>query len=242
LPAAKLRLIPVIDLKGGIVVHAREGRRSEYAPIQSNLCKGADPQTVMAALVQLHPFRIFYFADLDAIQREGSNRTILAGLHARFPDIDIWADTGIADETALDEWRRAGLGTSVIGSESLVDVNLIAGARNEPAVLSLDFLGDTFKGPPELLRDPALWPADVLAMNLQRVGSDAGPDLALISMLAAKQPASRVYAAGGVRSIEDLRRAGAAGAAGALLATALHDGRIGRAELRSFGETVPSKK
>jgi phosphoribosylformimino-5-aminoimidazole carboxamide ribotide isomerase len=235
---AKLRLIPVIDLKEGMVVHAREGRRAEYAPIRSSLCKGADPQTIMAALLTLHPFRTIYFADLDAIQGVGSNRKILGRLHEQFPAVEIWADTGIADEAALGHWINAGLGTSVIGSESLADVRFMDSVH-ERCVLSLDFRGTTFSGPAELLQKSGRWPTDVLAMNLQRVGSDAGPDLELIAALAARRPACRIYAAGGVRNVEDLRQVSAAGAAGALLATALHDGRIGPAELRDFEIAIP---
>ena len=32
-----MRIVPVLDLKGGIVVHARRGRRAEYAPLRSPL-------------------------------------------------------------------------------------------------------------------------------------------------------------------------------------------------------------
>ena len=234
-----MHLIPVIDLLHGQVVHAREGRRAEYAPIQSNLCKGADPETIMAALLRLHPFRTFYFADLDAIQRQGSNGQILKRLHDRFPAVELWVDAGIADETALNEWIAGGLGRAVIGSESLADAEIMAIARARcgvlSPVLSLDFVGEIFKGSAALLRDPLhYWPTSVLAMNLKRVGSSAGPDLALIGMLAAKAPGCQVYAAGGIRSIEDLHQVKAAGATGALLATALHDGRIGPAHLAQF--------
>jgi phosphoribosylformimino-5-aminoimidazole carboxamide ribotide isomerase len=240
---ANFHLIPVIDLLHGQVVHAREGRRSEYAPIRSNLCKGADPQTIMAALLRLHPFRTFYFADLDAIQRQGSNHEILNGIHDRFPAIELWVDAGIADEKALNQWVAAGPGRAVIGSESLADARFMAGARACSPVLSLDFFGETFKGPAALLRDAVrYWPESVLAMNLKRVGSDAGPDLALIGMLAAKAPGCRIYAAGGARSIEDLHQVRTAGAAGALLATSLHDGRIGPAELRRFETAMQSEK
>ncbi|HKB81619.1 MAG TPA: HisA/HisF-related TIM barrel protein [Burkholderiales bacterium] len=232
-------LIPVIDLKDGMVVHAREGRRAEYAPIRSNLCKGADPETIMAALLRLHPFRTFYFADLDAIQCQGSNCEVLKRLHDRYPAIERWADTGIRDEAALVCWLDAGLGRPVIGSESLDDAGFMAVVREHckdpSAVLSLDYQGDEFKGPPLLLSRPEhYWPQRVLAMNLHRVGSDKGPDLALIVALAARVPGCQVYAAGGIRSLEDLRQVKAAGAAGALLATALHDGRIGPAHLAQF--------
>jgi len=109
-------------------------------------------------------------------------------------------------------------------------------------VLSLDFIAEDFKGPESLLADPArYWPERVLAMNLRRVGSDVGPDLALITALAAKSPACEVYAAGGVRSVEDLQRVAATGAAGALIATALHDGRLGPAELSQFMRPIQER-
>jgi phosphoribosylformimino-5-aminoimidazole carboxamide ribotide isomerase len=236
---ANLQLIPVIDLKDGMVVHAREGRRAEYAPIQSNLCKGADPETIMAALLRLYPFQAFYLADLDAIQRQGSNFATIKRLRERFPAIELWADAGIADERALSHWLDAKLGRPVIGSESLLDADFVSAIRerckNPSPVLSLDYQGDDFRGPPALLTHPErYWPERVLAMNLHRVGSDKGPDLALIIELAKRVPGCQVYAAGGVRSVEDLWQVKAAGAAGALLATALHDGRIGSAQLAQF--------
>jgi phosphoribosylformimino-5-aminoimidazole carboxamide ribotide isomerase len=68
-------------------------------------------------------------------------------------------------------------------------------------------------------------------MNLARVGSALGPDLELIAALRRLAPRSRWYAAGGVRNGLDLRRCREAGAAGVLVASALHDGRISRADL-----------
>jgi len=242
-----MHLIPVIDLLHGRVVHAREGRRAEYAPIRSSLCKGADPETVMAALLRLHPFGTFYFADLDAIQRQGSNYEVLAKLHDRFPAVELWVDSGISDEPALANWFAANLGRPVIGSESLLDagfVSIIRESRKDLApVLSLDYQGDDFKGPPALLSHPEhYWPQRVLAMNLHRVGSDKGPDLGLIVGMAHRVPGCQVYAAGGVRSVEDLEEIAAAGAAGALLASALHDGRIDRAGLVRFEAAFASRK
>jgi phosphoribosylformimino-5-aminoimidazole carboxamide ribotide isomerase len=227
-------LVPVIDLLQGQVVHAREGRRAQYAQVQSRLCKGAGPDEIVDALLRLHPFRTLYVADLDAIQQQGSNQAVLARLHARWPDIDFWVDAGIAETSALEHWIAASLGRAVIGSESLVDAEFLAAARErDPAtVLSLDFLGGEFRGPPALLADPErYWPQHVLAMNLQRVGSRLGPDFALVVKLARRVTGCRVDAAGGVRSMEDLAQLAQAGARGALIASALHDGRIGAQEL-----------
>ncbi|HEV8646812.1 MAG TPA: HisA/HisF-related TIM barrel protein [Burkholderiales bacterium] len=238
-------MIPVVDLLKGQVVHAREGRRAEYRPVQSRLCEGVDAEMVVDALLRLHPFRSLYVADLDAIQRQGSNLDSLKRIRLRFPNLDLWVDSGIAEEHGLDAWLRADIGRAVIGSESLLDAEFMSLAQlrcgDLSPVLSLDFIAEEFKGPPALLADPArYWPERLLAMNLRRVGSDAGPDLALIATLAAKAPACEVYAAGGIRSVEDLERVAAAGAAGALIATALHDGRLGRFQLAQFSRNTPS--
>ncbi len=207
--------------------------------MQSRLCNGADAETVVDSLLRLHPFSSLYVADLDAIQRAGGNLDTLKRIRLRFPDLDLWVDSGIADERGLEAWLGANIGRAVIGSESLLDAQFMSLARSHcgdsSPVLSLDFVGKEFRGPQALLADPArYWPARVLAMNLRRVGSDAGPDLKLIETLSAKAPACEVFAAGGVRSVEDLERIAAAGGAGALIATALHDGRLGPTELSDF--------
>ncbi len=236
---ASFNLIPVIDLKGGMVVHAREGRREEYRPVRSRLSPSAEPSKIVKALLELHPFRTLYVADLDAIQRRGDNLESIRSIHQHNPGLEIWADAGIADETALEHWLDASVGRPVIGSESLLDAAFLSVVRErcmDPApVLSLDYQGNDFMGPPALLTHPELyWPQRVLAMNLQRVGSDKGPDLALIVALAKRVTGCQVFAAGGIRCVEDLRQVQSVGAAGALLASALHDGRIGPSHLAQF--------
>ena len=240
-------LIPVIDLKDGMVVHAREGRREEYRPVRSRLSADATPSKIAEALLALHPFKTLYVADLDAIQRRGDNMESIRNIHRDFPELELWADTGINDEAALARWLDAGLGRPVIGSESLLDAGFVSVIRENcthpSPVLSLDYQGDDFKGPPALLTHPErYWPQCVLAMNLHRVGSDKGPDLALIVELAGRVPGCQVYAAGGVRSIGDRDKIMATGAAGALIASALHDGRIGSADLARFAATAAQRK
>ena len=80
----------------------------------------------------------------------------------------------------------------MLGSESQRDPALVAARRD--ALLSLDFRGDAFQGPPELLARPELWPERVIVMTLGRVGSGAGPDfdrLAAIRARAARAASTR---------------------------------------------------
>ena len=66
------------------------------------------------------------------------------------PALPLWIDSGVADSAALAAARR--FGAPVIGSESQRDLALVAEAPD--ALLSLDFRGDAFLGPPELLASP----------------------------------------------------------------------------------------
>jgi phosphoribosylformimino-5-aminoimidazole carboxamide ribotide isomerase len=220
-----LELIPVLDLMGGVVVHARRGQRAAYRPIETPLCPGADPLDIAGALLQLAPFRTLYVADLDAIRGTGGHGSVIAALEARFPALDIWVDAGTADVG----------GRRVVGSETLPDIEAAQAALVGEAILSLDHDADGALGPAELHATAALWPQQVIVMTLARVGAGDGPDFARLAEVQGKAGGRRIYAAGGVRGAEDLERLEAMGIAGVLLASALHDGRIGREVLARFG-------
>jgi len=231
------QVVPVIDLRDGGVVHARRGERGRYPPLRSSLCAGSDPVDVVGGLLGLYPFRVIYAADLDAILGTGDNRPILARLKAAFPQVGFWVDAGFRDAEVVRDFVASGLGDAVLGSESLAGVDPLATLSADPAwariVLSLDFR-DGFIGPPELLHRADLWPRRVIAMTLARVGSGEGPDWDRLSDLRRARPTASLFAAGGVRNGDDLRELASRGSAGALVATALHNGRIGRAELEGL--------
>jgi HisA/HisF family protein len=230
-----LQAIPVIDLMDGRVVRARMGDRASYRPLESLLSPTSDAVDVVRGLLSVYPFRILYVADLDAIQRNGDNFPTLGRIRAEFPALFMWIDHGAADLEMLDAVIRAGLGAPVIGSESQRDGALVARHRNSKRiVLSLDFRGDAFQGPQEILTEPSYWPRRVIVMTLARVGSAVGPDLPRFAAIRTIAGDREVYAAGGVRDAADLSALKAAGAAGALIATALHDGRVVKADLEAI--------
>ena len=75
---------------------------------------------------------------------------------------------------------------------------------------------------------------EAIVLDLARVGSGAGPDVELIAEIHAAFGDLELLAGGGVRDVADLRALAEAGAAGALVATALHSGAIGRGALRAL--------
>ncbi len=224
---------------GGQVVRAIAGKRDEYRPLESALCGSSRPEAVVDGLLALYPFRRVYIADLGAILGQGDHRRVVEGLQRSHPDLAFWVDGGFSDTAAAQAWQEAGLGRPVLGSESLTMLPE-HGAWPAQGVLSLDFREDDFLGPSALLQYPGRWPAEVIVMTLARVGMNAGPDLRRLAQLQSLNPACRLYAAGGVRDAGDLSALSAAGAAGVLLASALHDGRLSRAELDVFHAGRPT--
>ena len=230
-----MEIIPVIDLKGGVVVRARMGQRDQYRPIETPLSPSSDPVDVVRGLLSVSAFRTLYVADLDAIERRGDARTALARVKSAFAQLNVWVDNGLADAAAARAFLDEGSDHLVLGSEAQADHRLVASLRDDPrAVLSLDFRGDTFIGPPALLATPEIWPRRVIVMTLARVGSAAGPDLERLAAIVKLSGRRLVYAAGGLRHAGDLVDLKNAGIAGVLVASALHDGRLTRADIEAL--------
>lgn len=245
LPALVPVLVPVLDLMAGQVVRGVGGQRSAYRPIVSRLCAGSEPLAHAQALLQLcagpgggGAMRL-YVADLDAIRQGPAQLGALATLLHGLPALqELWLDAGFADAPAatalLQALRQAGCSPAlcarvqpVFGTESLRSIQAWQQARSAfpQALLSLDRRGETLLDPAGCWAHPAMWPQRVIAMSLHRVGSAGGPDLQGFAALRAQRPELQWFGAGGLRDAGDLQAAGAHGAAGWLVASALHEGR-----------------
>ncbi len=233
-------IIPVLDLRGGIIVRARMGQRDHYRPLESQLTSTCDPVDVMRGFYAVYPFKTFYVADLDAIMGTGNNEVTLRRLKAAFPAAVLWVDNGLADPAAALRWLDAGLGHLVVGSESQRDAALLQRlSAHDRIVLSLDFREQAFQGPPALLEEVNSWPRRLIVMTLARVGSGTGPDLDRLRAIREVAAGRGIYAAGGVRDRADLAALKGEGIAGALVATSLHDGRLHGNDLDAIERATP---
>jgi phosphoribosylformimino-5-aminoimidazole carboxamide ribotide isomerase len=227
-----MEIIPVIDLLNGCVVHAQRGERQHYAPIRSSLCDGCEPITIVGALLELYPFSQLYIADLDAIQKRGNHRQVISEIQTHYPNLDIWLDAGLGFIEDLNAWHGMEA-TWVIGSESLhslADYTALRQRCGKNHVLSVDFSATSYQGPVELLEASAQWPDKVIAMTLNQVGSNLGPDFQLLAELV-NRGSSAIYAAGGARHIQDIRQLQDMGVTGVLIASALHTRQISGMEI-----------
>ena len=173
---AAFELIPVIDLMGGLVVHARAGERDRYRPLARSCVAGsAEPAAVVAGLLALHPFRTLYIADLDAIRKQGDHKAPIFALRQRFPALRLWVDAGFAGECGCRRFLAAGLGDLVLGSESQADLRLLELFGEIPAGSVAGLPGRAAAGCRRLFERPDRWPERVIAMTLARVGAGGGP-------------------------------------------------------------------
>jgi phosphoribosylformimino-5-aminoimidazole carboxamide ribotide isomerase len=231
-----MRVVPVLDLKGGIVVHARRGRRAEYAPLCSPLVEGCEPVAVARALCAVCRAPTVYVADLDALAGGPVNEAILTALASV---AEPWVDAAATTPERAAALRRAGAARNVLGTESIDSDAATPRQLSVPApgvVLSVDLRDGRLISPAAQLagRAPAaaaplaraLGVRELLVIDLARVGSGSGPPLDAVGELATALPGVAIYAGGGVRDDADLRALESAGAAGALVATALHEGRL----------------
>lgn len=226
-------VIPVIDLRNGQAVRARAGQRDQYRPLSTRLSPSSDPVQVLQAYRSLYPFKVFYLADLDAIENTGDNRAALEKLITGFPDAVFWLDAGFADYQRIQQWPSSTQLRIVIGSESQPEFTgfqrLLAQCSDYRPLLSLDFKQNKFLGPELILNTPQSWPEDIILMKLDRVGANQGPDDGLPEV-----SGKRFFAAGGVRNRADLQQLNDHGYAGVLVASALHDGQLSADDLQEL--------
>jgi phosphoribosylformimino-5-aminoimidazole carboxamide ribotide isomerase len=255
-----VRLIPVIDVREGLAVHAVAGERATYRPLRSVLTASHHPATVAADLQRALGNREFYVADLDSIEgRTGARAGVPTPATAALVDwataagVSVLLDAGVADAaTARALAAREGLRV-VVGTETLpapgVLGEIVAAVGRERVVASLDLrAGRTVSPAPELAGRGAEDAGRLLAaqgidelivLDLARVGTQAGA-LPEVAALVRACPGVAVLVGGGVRVVADLLALEGAGAAGALVATALHRGTLAPGEWQRRGASPPS--
>jgi phosphoribosylformimino-5-aminoimidazole carboxamide ribotide isomerase len=241
-----VKIIPVIDVLGGRVVHAVRGRRKEYQPLKSTLCASTDPVDVAAALKALG-FGELYVADLDAITRGQANFSIFKNI-ADKTGLELMVDAGIDTLKKAKRVLESHVSKVIIGTETLPSASLVAEAirlfGSEKVVVSLDLIGDrvlsrletgALTKPLALLRKfQEAGVSQIIVLDLARVGSGEGVNVPFLREVLRNIKAN-VYVGGGVRDIKDLMELKDIGVFGVLVATALHSGKISLKELKQAG-------
>ncbi len=238
-----MKVIPVIDILNGIVVHAVRGKRREYQPLQSILCKSIQPLEVSKAF-KTFGFSELYIADLDAITRGSVNFQVFKRI-AKETGLKLMVDAGVADLETAEKLLDCGISKVVIGTETLQSKSFVGEAvrlfGSERIIVSLDlkdgkvlvkFGFDDCKNAMCLLREfKEMGVSGVIVLDLVRVGSGEGVNVVFLNKVL-NAMSINVYVGGGVRDINDLIELKKLGVSGVLVATALHSGKISIEELK----------
>lgn len=240
-PTSDLRILPVLDLLNGVVVRGVGGRRNEYRPVESVLTTSAQPLDVARAFRERLGLTTLYVADLDGILHHRSNVEVFQRLAA--DGFELWIDGGLRSFEDVNRLLQAGAAKVIVGLESLSETHLLATLIRELGSERIVFSLDLRAGQP-LLGD-ARWPdptplgiaahviesgvTQMIVLDLASVGEQRGPStLGLCRSIRQVAPTICLITGGGVRNAADLEPLRAARIDGVLLATALHNGAIGR--------------
>lgn len=251
-----MRVIPVLDLRDGVAVHAVAGERHRYRPVALPGLEEPRPLALARWYRDRFGLNQLYLADLNAIA--GETPALETYDELRADGFRLLIDPGIrsvADVQRLtrhrtlaegDEGGGAGL---VVGLESVTAIEelprLTRALGRSRAIFSLDMAEGRL-----LTRVPALQEFSPVALcttvfaagfrrlivlDLRRVGVGQGPGTAeLCAQLHATNPEIEILAGGGVRDADDLRLLRRSGCSAALVATALHQGRLTPADVREL--------
>ena len=234
----------------GRAVHARAGDREQYEPVRAVAGAALEPgdaRVLARAYLERFGLTELYAADLDAIAGRASQDQLVAEL-TRLGD--VWLDAGVS---SVDRARHAialGAAHVIVGLETLSSWDALGGICAAVGGQRVAFSLDLRDGEPLMRRDLARNEApeglasraadagvqSIIVIDLKKVGTGVGLDLVLIARVRETVPHVTLLAGGGVRGLEDIRSLAEVGCDGVLVATALHDGRLGAADVASARE------
>ena len=216
-------LYPAVDVQGGRVARARSG---------------ADEPLAVAARFAAAGATWLHFVDMDRAYGRGENRE-LARRFLAAAETSVQVGGGLSTTSAIDEMLAWGAARVVLGTAAAVDAPTVEGllARFGPdrLAVALDVRegGLAPRGSTLRLDLPSLDLARrlftqgvriVVHTDVTRDGTLAGPDIP--GARAVAELGLDVIVSGGVGSLDDIRRARAAGLAGAVVGRALYEDRF----------------
>jgi len=244
-------ILPVIDLLKGVVVRGVAGRRDEYRPVVSCLADSARPLAVARAFRERLGFTRLYLADLDGILQGAPHVDLFRTLSGE--GFQLLVDAGLRDADAAEALFDAGVQGVIVGLETSSGPRQIETLCGRYGAERMIFSLDLMRGSP--LAQTASWgTADawqiaraaveagierMIVLDLSGVGVGEGVGTReLCAQLRGAYPNLHILTGGGVRGVDDLRLLQAAGVDGVLVASALHNGALGRAELQGLRSNV----
>jgi len=228
------RLIPVMDIRHGQLVHARAGQRETYEALQSPLV-GPTLRHTASNLLRAAGAARLYVADLDALRGEPVNEAMLEWLHELI-ECEILLDRGRQILRQLPRHVRPVFPLEAEWSPA-EHAELVQKYQKWRPLFSLDlwhgrlmrgYQSWGIPGPEESLglveQAYRVGYRAIVVIDLAQVGTEGGVAgiCPLVRRMRCQWPGLEIVAGGGVRDARDCQLLRDAGADGILVATALH--------------------
>jgi phosphoribosylformimino-5-aminoimidazole carboxamide ribotide isomerase len=222
------RIVFVLDILNGNTVHAVKGERAKYQPVQSRICDSSAPLDIISAIKP----REVYIADLDHIQHIGDNFELIGKISSKTRTM---VDIGVENIDDVEKCLEIA-DTVILGTETAsFDVIEYANKRFPGRInVSMDMKkGCVLTGDRKLEMQPVELVKllnrfdikDVIILELSKVGTGIGVDVDFLRGIVGTST-HNILIGGGIRDIKDIEALKEIGAGGALVATAVHNGRI----------------
>ena len=234
------QILPVLDLKGGVVVHGIAGQRESYQAITSDLTRSTHPCEVARVLTRSLGTDEVYVADLDALSGQEPDWNTLDELSNNHR---IWLDAGVSDLESIRKLRKncPNVARIIIALESLTTFADMAALVSEVGPENTVFSLDLFDGIP-VISDAAVRGFEtmefvdaavaqgirsLIVLDVATVGRKQGPvSSTLCRNVRTRFPTLELVSGGGIRHLNDVEQLVHAGCDRVLVATALHTGQI----------------
>ncbi len=212
-----MELVLAMDLKEGLVVHGERGNRSNYRPLTWGVSPVADPEGFIR---HIRP-RSVYIADLDRITGTGSHDDIIIRCNRLVSHSFVDRGCRYPEDLLVLEHVENVIGTETAGND-------LTCFRS--GYLSIDMKGGRVipsgKDPVEFIRSVNELGFDgCILLDISGVGTSKGLDREYLVQLRESYSGPLLWG-GGVASADDLEMLEQSGFDGAIIATALHTGKI----------------
>jgi phosphoribosylformimino-5-aminoimidazole carboxamide ribotide isomerase len=229
--------IPAIDLREGACVQLVGGSYDDER------VRVPDPLDALKKW-RGFGFKTFHVVDLDAAMGKGSNAGTISRLVGHEPGLTFTVGGGVRDTARVEAVLSGGASSAVVGTRAIEDIAwltqvaqrfpgkvVVAADVKGREVVTRGWTAGSGRDIADLLRAMEPLPlGGLLVTAVHKEGQLGGVDLPLMQEVA-KGSRHRLYASGGVTTLEDLRALGEAGAYGAVIGMALYTGKLDAADV-----------
>lgn len=233
-----MEILPAIDVRGGKCVRLVQGDYGRERIFND------DPVAQARLFADAGASRL-HVVDLDGA-REGRpvNDTVIARIVQSVPGMQVEVAGGVREQSSIDRWIDAGAHRVILGTIAVQQPDVVSSAtkkHGERIAIAVDardgkvavkgWLETSTLDAADFMRDMAARGAQhFIYTDITRDGMMQHLDFdAFEALLAATAPAvdrAHVIYSGGVTSTDDLRRLATMNIEGAIVGTAIYDGRI----------------